>query len=383
MLSLGSERLHKQIEDVLGGRDAARRTGWRLYLNGEDYSERVKEGGYETEDGPAIVLDIDVGGFLPESIEGEEAYMEWLVDGIPVSAFTGVIADVIGGPVSTVRGASPGEALPRIELGSRVEYGGVNPSTAMNDALLRVERYSAGMVRVERVERLKFHRQGRDAYSATDFAGDIIESVQTDIPRLVHYDTSDGGCRAFLAPNLADMPEPVWTFEVGRDVKKEDFEDGREEDLYREVIVRRPVSNPAVGADPWEVLSRVEVAGSKAPLGTIKRIDVSDEATDLSPFFQQAHDEATSQAYRIGRISWTAVYVHPLLERGDVAAIMVPRKDSLGEYVERWLCVLDDACCPEVRRKRGRYGGIGRVVETTRPERFGPSKGLTPGVVPA
>lgn len=386
MLSVASERARRALEDALSGRDAARRMRWHLYIGGEDYSERLKDGGYTTEDGLAMMLDLDVAGMLSESLEGEEVLLEWVVDGVSVYGFTGTLMRVRYNAASgrtVLTGASAGEVIERTELGERIEYGGVNPSTAIHDALTRVSGYRQALVRIQTVESPKFYRQNRDAYSATDFAGNIVEAVQSESPRLALYDSADGGCRALVSPNLADMPEPVWTFEVGRDVRREDFESGRDDDLYREVVVRRPVANPAVGVDPWTVLARIEVAGSRAPAGTVERVDVSDDATNLEAFFRQAHEAAQAHSYRIGPISWISTYVHPLLERGDVVAVMVPGKDEHGKYRERWLCVLDDACCPDVRRKRGRYGGEARVVATER-ERRTPALlgGLTPGVVP-
>lgn len=382
MRSLGSERLHRRIEEVLTRRDAARNIGWRLLIGGEDFTRRVKDGGYTTEDGPAIALDIDVAGVVSESLEGEEAVLEWIVDNIPVPAFTGTVTDVIGGAlISTVQGATPGEAIERTELGDYLAYGGANPSTVIHDALSRVTGYQQGLVRISPIQRPKFRRQDSDAYSATDFVGDIVEAVQEENPRLVYYDSADGGCDVFIEPNLAHMPEPVWTFEVGVNIKREDFEDGREDDKYRHVIVRRAVVAPVAGTDPWVVLARVEVEGSRAPVGTVLRIDVTDD--DLEGAFAQAHEAAQAQAYRIGRISWIATYVHPLLERGDVVAVINPGKDALGPYRERWLCVLDRASCSEVRRKRGIYEGEARVMETIRVRKTPtPLRSLSPGVVP-
>lgn len=384
MLSLGSERLHSLIEDTLSrpdARNAARSIGWNLYIGDEDYSDRVKGGGYVTEDGPAMVLDLDVAGMVSEM---GEAVLSWTVAGIPVTAFTGELSEAryeAATGLSTLKAATGGEALERTELGERVEYGGVNPSTAIHDALLRASGYRQGLVEVDTIETPKFTRQAQDAYSATDFAADIIEGVTGENERVVIYDTATGGARAFLEPNLAAAPEPVWTFEVGVDVRRDDFEDGREDDKYREVIVRRQIEDAPPGTDPWEVLARVEVEGSRAAFGTVMRIDVSDG--DLGSAFSQAHDAASAQAYRIGGISWKATYVHPLLERGDVVAVVNPGKDERGEYRERWLCVLDRAHCSEMRTKQGEYGGEGRVVATERPRVApAPLAGLSGGVVP-
>jgi hypothetical protein len=375
MLSLGSERLHARIDEALRLSGPAA-LGWRLYLDGEDYSEDVGGGGYVHEEGPAAVLEVEVASPAIESagdLAGREVLMEWHVTdergAIPVYAYIGEISEVEspkGSLTSTIHASTPGADLDSTELGSRIEYGGVNPSTAVADALNRIESYRRGLVRVERVEEPKFVRQGVDAYSRTDMAGNILEGVWAENDAWTHYDTPDGGCIAALEPSLESTPEPVWTFDED-DLKE--FDDGRESDRIRTIGVRRAKVDPLPGTDPWEVLKRVDVPGSTAPIGTIEWIDVSDNTSEaLEAGFRQAHERASAIAYGKGSISFTCSYVHPRIVRGDPVAVLRSGKDRQGEYVEKFLCILSKADCPEIALKKGHYAGVARVVETVRVE---------------
>lgn len=378
---MGLTRREKdRVEEILGG-DAAfvgQKQSLRLIAGTgermEELTERVptdSDAGAWVADaeGPAITLDVDVWGRIPEELEGEPVTLEVITEGIAVRQFTGtLLRPQIGKTTSKLQAASSGFWLQKILLLESVSYTGVRPDLVVGDALGRAPY--AGPVEVQRVDRPLIVRSGDEAFRLTDALDDVLEAVQEEVPYVFH-DTPHDGSEATLAKRLSEGGEPAWTFEVGRDVDAEDFSPERQGDSYFEVIVTRQGEDSAA---PVEILARVPVPGSKAPPGAVLNIESSDQSASASASaLSTAYDEAHGAAYGRYRASVTVPYIQPFLRRGRFVAMQEGGSEETvrwGEtltrrYTRTWMCLLDSVG-GSIPSKRGTYGGMMEVVGKVR-----------------
>lgn len=346
-----AERAH--VEEILRGEEPGRFTWWRLLIGGEEFSQFAS---CEWEASPGVyglVLRATVRKPIPDALREERVRLDIVIDGIPSVVFTGkIFAIESSGSLIPFQAASSGHFLAGFELGARLVFDAAPPWQAVREALGKGDY--EGLVEVEPVDSPKFTRTGSQALSATNSPAELLEQVGSEVP-YEFFDTPQDGHEAFLRRAPADFSEPEFTFEVGKNVKKEEFSAEPRESAVAEVVVIRQKAAALPTEDPWEVLARVAVPGSKAPKGTVEKIQTSDYSADgPRNALQTAYDRALELANR-HRVSFTGP-VHPFLRRGKPIGVIEPGEDRIGRYRRTWLVVLD-TYVGALPRKRMAYAG--------------------------
>lgn len=364
MIGANSPRDRLDIEEALQQREPARGMSWRLTIGDADYSEAIDDGDQVTiegAEGPALTVTGEISEKLSPELENASVRAYLTAGGVEVLRFAGLMLLPEHSQTTSELGATTASAfVEECEIGEFLEFSNAPPDTVMYEGLTRLP-YDLSQVRIDSIPTPLFTRTGADAYSAHDSVSDITSDV-TEEAGISWFD-SQAGTRAFKTPNLADSIRPVWTFEVNRDIRAEDFRPGRVGDRVRWVVVTRPKTNPLPTEDPVEELARVEIPGSRAPTRTRVLIELSEGAATADAFPRAFLEAARlSIAYTL---DFPTIYAHPLLERGDVVAIREPGRDSVGRYVKTWACILgtEGIALPD---KTGRYGGPSLMVKLDR-----------------
>lgn len=360
----------ERIEEVLRrGRDASREIDYELIIGDADYTDRIEDIEYGTEDGPGIVLTGSSPLRVPASLEGREIHLRLFVGEVAVTQFRGRMSRPSreDGETSLEAGTG-GYWLDKISLDEDLDYDGVDPTVAAYETLAKAP-YSAPVI-VERAGG-KIRRQDR-TFKRNDQLSDVLESL-VEQAGLEPFDTHENGCVCRSPVSLAEPGEVVWTFVVGEDLDPDDgFSYSRtEEEDYSEVIVYREDD------DEITELARAEVVGSSAPAGAIDWIqlgtDTDDEDYDEDTELVEARERASERAYELARGRWevemSPPYIHPLLERGDaVKVLQTSIEDVEGEEYEvyrEWL-VLIEGHSGELPAKAGSYEGRAEIVAEER-----------------
>ena len=370
--SLGlSEREVARINAVLSGPEPARLTWWRLWIAGEeraftDLSWDADAGSY----GMSLRATVRGSkGFIDRSALGRVVELEIIVDGIPVERFTGDLLSAVeaatgasGGANSggwLVQAASRGDALPEKEIKTRLSWDQAPPHLILFDALNRAGY--TGQVTVETVEQPKITLSLGTAFSATDSLVDPLDAVAAEVPAYEFFDVPGDGHDAFLRKAPEDLGEPDFVFDAAR---LEGFKPERAEPRVAWVGVRREKEQPPLTEDPWEVLARAPVPGSKADDDTIEWIDTTDRSASAAEnAWQTARDRAAELAER-HRVSFVGPE-HPLLRRGSGAWVRQKGADAAGPFSKVWAVYLD-TLSGALPRKRTTYAGDCAVVDVRR-----------------
>lgn len=324
-----SER--RAIEEVLSGRNPASETTYSLQIGGESYTERAGEIEISgEEDAPGLVLEADIAGELPRSVENETVVLEVEIAGVSVTRFRGTALEPEGGEVfSTLRAGTGGFFMPRIQA-LRKEYVGAAPSQILYEAMAAAPYLHA---EVDAPDSPPIYRTGEEAFGALDKLADMVEAVE-DETNTTLYDRPDGTAKLFASATLSRTPgEIAWEVTTGSDLKREDFTPKREGEAYAEVAVYRALDSGI------EILARADVPGSHAPVGAVKMVELSDQDTTgaaTERAYQRAYDEAAREAWGGYSGELPILYLPVLLERGDLLSVT---HDEVGGGSGRWLAL--------------------------------------------
>jgi len=379
-----SEREVVRINAVLSGPEPGRLTWWRLWVAG---SERAFTD--LSWDAPADNFGMALRavvrrpeGFADRSALGKEVSLEVLVDGIPVERFTGTLSAAVAQRSASGRmtggwevvAASRGDALEEKELKTRLSFDAAAPSDPVRQAL-GLAGYT-GRISVEPVEAPPFTRKDATGFSATDSPADLLDSVGAEVPAYEFWDVPGDGHEAFLRKAPEDLGEPAFVFDAAR---LEGFRPAREEPRVAWVGVRRQKENPPANEEPWEVLARAPVPGSKADEDTIEWIETSDRSARADANALQTARDRAQEISRRTKVSFVGPE-HPLLRRGSPVWVREETEDAAGPVVLTWAVYLE-TLGGQLPRKRTTYSGACAAVGSERPPRVEPLPApATPGV---
>ena len=361
-----SRQVRREIESTLSDpQTAAANTTYTLFA-AADYTNRVRELEVSTEDGPGVVLDADIAGKLPASLEGRDVEATLYVGNATLTLFRGEAARPSDDGLLAGTG---GYWLESISLGEEVSYSGTDPSLAAYELLSRAP-YS-GPVWVAPMDG-SFTRSGEDAFGPRVNVSEALSEIAEEFD-MSFFDTADNGHNGIKKPSLDSPGEVVWTFTVGFDVPGDEgeqeggFSYAREEDSYRYVIVYAEQDGHTELTEP------IEVPNSRAPAGAIywleQSVEENADGTAGSPDIKRAYQDGYERANRLSRGQWTVginpVYIHPLLERGDCVAVIESGYERDGQevysYERRWVCVLTGHKA-KLPATRGEYSADAEIV---------------------
>lgn len=379
-----SEREIARIHAVLSGPEPGRLTWWRLWIAGEERAFTDLSWDAPADNFGMAMRAVVRGpeGFADRSALGREAILEILVDGIPAERFTGTLSSAVAQRAATGRltggwevvAASRGDALEEKELKTRLSFDAAAPSDPVRQAL-GLAGYT-GRISVEPVEKPPFTRKDATGFSATDSPADVLDGVGAEVPSYEFWDVPGDGHEAFLRKAPEDLGEPAFVFDAAL---LEGFRPIREEPRVAWVGVRRQKENPPVNEEPWEILARAPVPGSKADEDTVEWIETSDRSSEADV---NAWQTARDRAQEISRRS-TVSFVgpeHPLLRRGSAVWVREETEDAEGPVVLTWAVYLE-TLGGQLPRKRTTYSGACAVVGSERPPKVEPLPApATPGV---
>jgi hypothetical protein len=365
MRGVGSERILRQITDALQQDEPGRGIGWELTIAGYDYTDLIRDDGeitVEGADGPALELTGEVAQKLSQDLESAEVSLAITVGGVQVEKFNGALLLPEHTEFGTELGAATGGFYAEgFELGSLMQFSGQAPDTVMYRVLTLLP-YNLADINIAPISGPLFTRTEGSRFSFVQKVSEVTSQV---IPEagISWFDTASNGTKVFRESVLAEGVNSVWTFEVGREIKPADFRVTRNTDRYRQVTVSRPNEAATLTDDPNTLLARIDVPGSRAPLGSTFNIELSPGA-NASDAISRGYLEADKLSRRY-TLDFITQYPHPLLERGDIISVVEPGQDALGKYVKYWLCVLvtDGVTLPG---KRGHYGGPAVLIGTER-----------------
>jgi hypothetical protein len=308
-----------RLREILRGENPGASQEVELLIDGEPYTDQALDWtvGRPESERPGMVLSSSFGGYLPTGLKNRPVTYDVITEGIRIRRFTGhALRPASGRAVSELTAASGGFWLDKTCLDEDVVVAGARPDQVILDALTRSPRYDKLQLDVETIETPKISRQGDQKFRRFDYPADMLVAATEEV-EVVIADTAYNGSRVRLARGPAEVQEPVWTFYVGRDIDPDDFAPAPASEEYSDVIVYRDVDGVQT------VLASVVVADSEAPPATYYLIESSEEGDD---YFLGAWQRASMVAQRLSRGEREQrvplAYIHPLLEDGDVVAIV-------------------------------------------------------------
>jgi hypothetical protein len=363
----------RKIEGALEVPNPTSLTGWRVGIDGQDYSRRLISLTYQAEgaegENPALTVEASFAGGLPRSIEGAEIYVELIINGAIYKDFSGFVLKPEYRPATTeVQGASGGFFLEHTKLNAPTSYLGLPPSEVVRDVLDRCDFYKG--YEIPPVPAPLFQRAGPDAYEDTQSLSDVLGDVREEA-QLTVWDDGENWAVAHQRDALKIPGDIVFELEVGRDIHPDDFSVSAEPVKYSDVRVYRTQES---GEVEWligsETVPAVPVDHTGDPHPPSANISYHIELSDTSP---QAAAEATKLAYQkaealsLGehRMEFTTRYIHPFALRGSTGLVTQHVEDDDGEWIRRWLVILDTHG-RELPAKKGTAGGVATILMETR-----------------
>lgn len=361
------------IERALEDPNPTRLTGWRVLIDGQDYSRRLESLSYQSEgsegEDPALTMEASFVGGLPRSIEGAEVTVEIIIGGAMYRDFSGFVLKPEYRPATTeVQGASGGFFLEHTKLNAPTSYLGLPPSEVVRDVLDRCDFYKG--YEVPHVPTPLFQRAGPDQYEDTQSLADVLGDVREEA-QITVWDDGDNWAVAHQRDALKIPGDIVFDLEVGRDIHPDDFSISAEPVKYSDVRVYRTKED---GEIEWLIGSEtsppVPVNHDDDPHPPSANISYHIE---LSTFEPDAFLEATKLAYQKAEalsmgehtMEFTTRYIHPFAVRGATGVVTQHVEDDDGEWIRKWLVVLNSHG-RELPAKKGSAGGVATILTETR-----------------
>lgn len=323
MLPVGRRSDGEHIEKALSGKNPASKAEYELKVDGLEVSRYAND--------PEIVCDKDSPGLsLEDEIDfelgdvwGSKVECDVLISGVRTPVFRGEARrpkQMLG--ETYLACASPGYWISKIYLPEDMDFIKEEPWSIAHQALYYTP-YSH--ISVDEVSSPRISRSGEDRFRRyVDSVKDVIDTV-SDESSLRLRDRADESGYLYREPDLAGGGDVVWSLTVGVDVRFADFQPERNDAEYSRVVGYHEDENGEV-----EVLADVSIPNSRAPIHAVFPISVSEEDKDRAS--EMAYRAANRLAYGEYEQEIPLLYIHPLLERGDLIHISQP---ALGGWPER------------------------------------------------
>lgn len=363
----------RKIEAALEGENPSRLTGWRVTIDGQDYSRRVSSLSYQAEgsegEDPALTLEASFVGGLPRTIEGAEMTVELIINGAAYNDFTGFVLKPEYRPATTeVQGASGGFFLEHTKLNAPTNYLGLPPSEVVRDVLERCDFYKG--YEIPPVPTPLFQRQGPDGYEDTQSLADVLGDVREEA-QLTVWDDGENWAVAHQRDALKIPGDIVFELIVGKDIHPDDFTVSAEPVKFADVRVYRTQED---GEIEWligsEAAPPVPVDHTNDPHPPSKNISYHIELSDTSPgaaaiATKMAYQKAEALSRGEHRMEFTTRYIHPFCLRGSTGIVTQFIEDDEGEWIRRWLVILDTHG-RELPAKKGSAAGVATIISEVR-----------------
>lgn len=344
-----SPRQRRAWEEALRDKGSiASRTRPRLLLDGKDYTRSVKEWSSSGKNEPALVLEATVADELSPDLEGKEAALDLVLNGVPFAVFRGevLVVDPDDAGYSGVSCATSGFHLPGTEIPPAIrQFNQSYPSTALYEilSLLSGPGGYAG-IDIPLLTEPRFTRLGNDGYAFTHRASDAAGDIRKDTG-LTFFDDGDNVARGFVEESLEKPGEPVAEFTVGVDCVGYKHP-SRFEERYSEVRVYLE------NRDADEALLATARIEGKARRN--KPLDISTSDPSRVNAQLQANREALKRSTDLEDAEFTVLYPVPFLSRADTVAVTETkkgeRKGKRGKWKRRYLVRVSELSHSEDKR---------------------------------
>lgn len=274
------------------------------------------------EDAPAELLTARLSTRLSTDLRECYAGLDIIIEGetesVQAKAFRGWIANVSTVYQSTTLDIATGGHYLKYPIDGLLEFHGASPSTALNEAVSRIQRRGAKYDNVEipRIDSPLINRfDDLDEIARFDTLDDIVQAVEAEAGCVLR-DTPVNVCKVY--PD-GHSPAPVWTIEEGVDCGFGEIGVESSEEMYAFVVV---VSEEE--GDDVE-LARVAVDNHGLPVysGAIKVIPLSsDDSTPGERAIDVAFREADRLSKRPVKLTVPTKYPVWFLERESVITVI-------------------------------------------------------------